>query len=47
LTEGYNPKDTKRMDAKLDTILKSDRGLELRLREIGGLLRDLNARGAR
>jgi hypothetical protein len=47
LTEDYNPKDTKRMDAKLDTILKSDRGLELRLREIGGLLRDLNARGAR
>lgn len=47
LTEGYNPKDTKRMDAKLDAILKSDRGLELRLREIGGLLRDLNAREAR
>jgi hypothetical protein len=47
LTEGYNPKDSKRMDAKLDAILKSDRGLELRLREIGGLLRDLNARGAR
>jgi len=47
LTEGYNPKESKRMDAKLDAILKSDRGLELRLREIGGLLRDLNARGAR
>lgn len=47
LHEGRNPAAEKRADAKLDAILKADRGLELRLREIGGLLRDLNHRGSR
>ena len=47
LNEGRNPAAEKRAEAKLDAILKADRGLELRLREIGGLLRDLNHRGSR
>ena len=47
LNEGRNPAAEKRADAKLDAILKADRGLELRLREIGGLLRDINHRGSR
>jgi len=47
LFAGQNRESEKRAESKLEQLLQNDRGLELRLREIGGLLRDLNHRSSR
>jgi hypothetical protein len=47
LQEGRGSLSDAEARSKLDAILKTDRGLELRLREIGGLLRDLTHRDRR
>ena len=47
LFEGKNTAAEQRATEKLNMLLKNDRGMELRLRELGGLLRDLRSTGFR